>query len=335
MSQTTNRIRATQSRSFAAATPTPPRSRMRSRRISTSAMAAAFPRIRTRNRPWIVYYLEVVSLGLRTQSSPDDAGRPPRAAGAFLEIAHRIHRDAVHTNLEVEVRAEAMARTADVADHLALGDILAAGDGDLRLVGVRGGQAVVVVDRDEVAVPLHPTAVHDRTGGGGVNRSAGGGADVDPGVQAAPAHAERARDRSLHGPDQPRRGRRDVGRAGRRRRRRRADLRRERVALGLQVLGFCEELLLVLLDRREALPLYAARGRQLLLRRDQSLRDGVLLLGSRANGCGLNCRLMLGRARPLARRLHLGSSMVELDRDLLVLSLDPMHVFDLVEQVAH
>ena len=75
-------------------------------------------------------------------------------------------------------------------------------------MAVRGCEVAAVVDHDEVAVARFPAAVDDRAAGGGVDRRAVADADVDPLVHAPPAPAERARDRALNRPDQPRRRRR-------------------------------------------------------------------------------------------------------------------------------
>src|SRR5262249_59741340 len=100
------------------------------------------------------------------------------------------------------MRAEAVPGAADVPDRLALLDVLAAGDGDRRLMAVRGREVAAVVDDDEVAVARLPAAVDDRAGGGGRDRRAHRHADVDPLVETAPARPERARDRPAHRPDQ-------------------------------------------------------------------------------------------------------------------------------------
>src|SRR5581483_12224651 len=55
-----------------------------------------------------------------------------------LEVPERVDRLAVHANLEVQVRPGRVAGRADVADDLALGDLLPDGDADVRLVAVRG-----------------------------------------------------------------------------------------------------------------------------------------------------------------------------------------------------
>src|SRR5881227_4407587 len=68
----------------------------------------------------------------------------------YLQVAERVDGRAVHAHLEVQVRPEAVARAADVADRLALRDGGAVRDGDRRLVRIRGGKPVAVVDHDEV-----------------------------------------------------------------------------------------------------------------------------------------------------------------------------------------
>src|SRR6476661_6988850 len=108
----------------------------------------------------------------------------------------------------MEVRAGAVAGTADEADHVALRDLLPTGDGDPALMPVGGREVTTVVEHDEVAVALFPAAVDDRSGRGGVNRRSVGDADVDALVHASPSPAERARDRPADRPDQPSRRRR-------------------------------------------------------------------------------------------------------------------------------
>src|SRR5439155_4662751 len=95
------------------------------------------------------------------------------------EVSQRIHGGSVDAHLEVEVRAEAMAGAADVADHLALRHMRAAADREAGLVGIRGREAVAVVDDDDVSVALLPAGDDHRSGRGRVDRRAGGGADVD------------------------------------------------------------------------------------------------------------------------------------------------------------
>src|SRR5581483_12335931 len=91
-------------------------------------------------------------------------------ARSCLEVAERVDGAAVDPHLEMEVRPEAVPGAADVADRLALAHVLAARDGDLRLVAVGSGEVAAVVDHDEVAVAALPPAVDDGAGGGGGDR---------------------------------------------------------------------------------------------------------------------------------------------------------------------
>src|SRR4051794_24887210 len=65
--------------------------------------------------------------------------RAPRAARGRLQVPHRVHRTAVDAGLEVDVRAEAMARATRGGDDLPGPDVLADGDAERRVVPVTGG----------------------------------------------------------------------------------------------------------------------------------------------------------------------------------------------------
>src|SRR5215207_6118624 len=109
--------------------------------------------------------------------------------GDFLQVSERIHGGTVDPDLEVHVWAEAVARAAHVADHLALRDGATA-DGEARLVRVRGREPAAVVDDDQVPVAAHPPCVdHDARSGRGDRRAVPGG-DVDSLVHPSPAPAE-------------------------------------------------------------------------------------------------------------------------------------------------
>ena len=54
----------------------------------------------------------------------------------------------------MEVGAGRVAGVADVADDVALVDVLALAGGEARLVGVQGREAAAVVDDDDVAVAV-------------------------------------------------------------------------------------------------------------------------------------------------------------------------------------
>src|SRR4051794_10469736 len=70
--------------------------------------------------------------------------RPPSPRTDALEVAHRIGGNAVDPDLEVDVRAEAVAGAVAVADHLALGDLLAGRHREGFLVGVAGREPAAV-----------------------------------------------------------------------------------------------------------------------------------------------------------------------------------------------
>ena len=124
------------------------------------------------------------------------------APGTRLEIPHGIDRIAADPDLEVQVRAGRVARVARVADDLALADALADRDRDPRLVAVARGDAAAVVDAGVVAVAAGPAGDRDGAAVGGADRGALRDGDVDAGVQAAPAVAERRGERAVDGPDE-------------------------------------------------------------------------------------------------------------------------------------
>src|ERR671924_2413556 len=141
-----------------------------------------------------------------------------------LQISEWVHGRAVHPDLEVNVRAEAVPGAPDVTDHLALRDGPAA-DREARLVSVRGREPAAVVDDDQVPIPAHPARIDDAPCSSGVDGRAVAGSDVDPLVHPAPAHPEAAHDRSADRPDETarRHGAVHGARVGRRRRLRRVD----------------------------------------------------------------------------------------------------------------
>src|SRR2546430_2633344 len=57
-----------------------------------------------------------------------------------LQVAQRVHDGPVDAHLEVQVRAEAQAGAADVADDLALRHVLARANGERRLVAIARGE---------------------------------------------------------------------------------------------------------------------------------------------------------------------------------------------------
>src|SRR5437588_6629359 len=125
-------------------------------------------------------------LGATLSSIPAEYGFSERTAlgptGLRLEVAQRVDRRPVDPHLEVQVRAEAVARAADVADQLSLCDLRARADGEGRLVGVAGRHPAAMVDTGVVAVAADPACKDDRPGRGSVDRRSVGDADVDSGV---------------------------------------------------------------------------------------------------------------------------------------------------------
>src|SRR5205807_5328074 len=97
-------------------------------------------------------------------SFPGDRGErfPQLGPRKPLQIPKRIDGRAVDPNLEMQMRAEAVPRAPDVADHLALRDA-AATDGERRLVRVRRRETAAVVDDREVPVAAHPAGEDDGT----------------------------------------------------------------------------------------------------------------------------------------------------------------------------
>ena|SRR5436305_11882734 len=79
-----------------------------------------------------------------------------------LQIGERIRRLPIDPDLEVEVRAEAVARAVAQADDLRLTDGLAHRDQDPLLVPVTGGEAAAVVDAG--VVPVAPDRAGDADG---------------------------------------------------------------------------------------------------------------------------------------------------------------------------
>ncbi len=74
----------------------------------------------------------------------------------------------ITAHLKMKVRSAGFARAAKQADHLSLGDGLAAGYTDGFKVGVKGLPTITVVNNDDVPITvIIPSGVHDHTGIGG------------------------------------------------------------------------------------------------------------------------------------------------------------------------
>src|SRR5207248_9396231 len=106
-------------------------------------------------------------------------------SGCGLQVAQRIDGIPVDPDLEMQVWAEAVPRTADVADHLALADLRPGRDRIRRLMGIAGRHAAAVVDAGVVAVATDPAGEHDGAGRGRVDRRSVRDADVDTRVKPA------------------------------------------------------------------------------------------------------------------------------------------------------
>ena len=162
----------------------------------------------------------------------------------------------------------------------------------------------------------------------------GGDADVDPFVHASPAHAEPARHRPVHRPDEPGcRGRgvpgRRVGVAGLGR----LDLAGKRGAGLRKACGLVEVFLLALGHVPEAFPLRRARGGETVLAREELVPQRPHL--ARAKGdrprLGSRERAEALRVLPLPAHSLLGRS--HLAGDVPVLRHDRVHVVGLRDQV--
>src|SRR5918996_2406084 len=104
------------------------------------------------------------------------------AAGSG-EVRNRIDRVAVHPHLEVEMATGRVASGAHVPDRLAPAHVGAGRNRERRLVRVRGGQAVPVVDDREVAVAPAGARGQDPAVVGGPDRLAARPPDVHPRVE--------------------------------------------------------------------------------------------------------------------------------------------------------
>ena len=74
---------------------------------------------------------------------------------------------------------------ADVSDDLAAMNVLAGGDGESGEVAVAGGDAMAVIDGDEVSVAAHEFGEGDDAVGGGVDRGAVGNRNINAAMERA------------------------------------------------------------------------------------------------------------------------------------------------------
>src|SRR4051794_38412777 len=82
----------------------------------------------------------------------------------------------------MHVRSGGAAGAAEEADLAVPGDMLPDRDRETMQVGVAGGDAVTVVDLDDLAVIVAISGEGHDTGSGGIDRGHVGGAEIEPGV---------------------------------------------------------------------------------------------------------------------------------------------------------
>jgi hypothetical protein len=120
-----------------------------------------------------------------------------------VEVALGI-RAAADAEVDVRHRQLRHAARADGADHLALGHLRAAPDAERAEVDEHDGVPVRCSDRHRLAARRHGSGKGNSAGGGGDDRRAGRGGDVDPAVLAGRvgvgAEGEWPQDRALHRP---------------------------------------------------------------------------------------------------------------------------------------
>src|SRR5690554_2311619 len=107
-------------------------------------------------------------------------GRFLQADALVAEELHRVSGGAPVAHLEVQVASGGSSGGPDTCDDLANGHVLAVADADSAAhdVGVRGGEAIAVVDLDEVAVTAVPARVDDPAAGCSVDRRIAARAEI-------------------------------------------------------------------------------------------------------------------------------------------------------------
>src|SRR4051794_37979125 len=93
-----------------------------------------------------------------------------------------------------------MPGTPDESDHIAALHSASQPGAECGHVAVTGGETSEVLDAHVVAVSRRRRSYDHSTRGGGVDGCPARSTNVDAGVQTAPTHAERRRDRPLHWP---------------------------------------------------------------------------------------------------------------------------------------
>src|SRR5205085_1488546 len=101
------------------------------------------------------------------------------------QVLIRIDRCVVDTDFVVEVGTGAASAEPDITDGLAFVHTLSGGDIEARKVAVAGGDAVAVVDLDEMSVAAHVAGVSDHAVGGCDDRISVGTRNIDAGMEGA------------------------------------------------------------------------------------------------------------------------------------------------------
>ena len=94
---------------------------------------------------------------------------PAELRGGGAEIFVGIDGDVLDADLVVQMGRGGAAGGADVSDDLSAVDVLAGGDGEAGEMSVAGGDAVSVVEFDEVSVTVHDVGEGDDAIGGGMD----------------------------------------------------------------------------------------------------------------------------------------------------------------------
>ena len=108
-------------------------------------------------------------------------GRSRLALALLAELRHGgaeilvgIDRNALDANFVVQMRRSDAAGAADISDDLATMNVLAVGDGESGEMAVAGGDAMAVIEADEISVTIHELGKGDYAISSGMDRSAVG-----------------------------------------------------------------------------------------------------------------------------------------------------------------
>ena len=110
---------------------------------------------------------------------------PAELSHGGAEIFVGIDRNALDADLVVQMRRGDAARAADVSDDLATMNVLAGSDGESGEMAVSGGDAMAVIEADEVSVTVHKLSEADYAVGSGVDRGAVGNGNINAAMERA------------------------------------------------------------------------------------------------------------------------------------------------------